>query len=189
MASQRGDFPWGELVERPTRAVALDWHTADIEEPGLDARIKSIGKKGVYAFEGCHDAHPFGTILYVGQSGAGKDLGGQLSTRIPNSLGKIGRWKSGQDRRLHSDVWNVVVRWAEVKDTATITGIEAMLICAHSPPFNAQFARVQLHQDYQHWMVMNAGRKGRLLPVIYGGYLIDNLWEESMAVIPGPGQK
>ena len=71
---------------------------------------------------------------------------------------------------LCSDVWELTVRWARLSEKV-LDQVERLLILSHSPIFNSQGVRrgeVRL-EDYD-LIVMNAGRKGPLCPIVAGAY-------------------
>lgn len=171
-------FVFGEVVGRACRVVALDWHSRLLTDGIDDNELPEVARSpGLYAFEGCHDASPSGAILYIGQSGHRNAR--SLSKRLPESLGRVWRRCSDGKMRLHSDVWDVTVRWATILDQGLIAPVERLLIAAHSPSFNKQHTRENAKREDHDLLVLNAGKKGRLMPVVFGAYLTDEGWPDS----------
>jgi hypothetical protein len=170
-----GKFRFGESVPvESVVAVALDWNSTHLHDGSLHEALPRVScESGVYAIEGCHDASPNGGILYIGRAGV-------LRERLAKSLESV--WRVGEDgkMRLHSDVWSIVLRWAVVRSDL-LESVEGLLITAHSPNFNSQSARRQADKQWKNMLVLNAGQKGRLLPVVYGAYLHDDFWPDSTA--------
>lgn len=172
----------GGVVVRRARFVALWWDSLalsdrhDVDLPGELARVPKAS--GVYAVTGRHDAHHGPGVLYIGK---GKDLPRRIVTSVKKSLSE--EHASGQ-RLLFSDVWDLTVRWARV-ESFLLHSVERLLIMSHSPLFNSQIVRRVKPTDAEHDLVlMNAGRKGPILPIIAGAYQADG-WQNSTGPI-GP---
>lgn len=164
-----GDKRLVQRLEAPTPRLADEQDEPDV--------IPAIEGAGVYAFEGRQDAHPERGILYIGQSqGAGEvSSGTPLRTRVVQSVGKF--VAARVERRLFADCHDVVLRWARIDGgTVEIDEVESLLIRAHCPPFNAQEVRTP-YRGPCDVVVMNAGVKGRLLPVVAAAYHADAPWE------------
>jgi excinuclease UvrABC nuclease subunit len=162
------DVRLGSSVAMHARIVAMWWdsravpdrHDVDLRNLVRDAPKES----GVYAITGRHDANAGETALYIGRAE-------DLSTRIVQSIhDSLSETHANGQRTLFSDVWNLTVRWARL-ELNLIESAERLLILSHSPPFNSQgVRRMQARQDEYDMFIMNAGRKGPLLPVVAGAY-------------------
>jgi hypothetical protein len=158
----------GNVVNHSARFVALWWDARAIPEchnvnfaSVLDGVPQS---SGVYAISGRHDASSGQSILYIGKA---NDLSTRIVASVHESLSEV--HAKGQ-RTLFSDVWDLTVRWARASEEL-ITAVESLLIMSHSPLFNSQGVRRTVATSAEHDLViMNAGRKGPLLPVVAGAY-------------------
>lgn len=157
--------------------IALDWHARSIASSsgryvGHDELVGGVEGKGVYVFEGRQDSHPERGILYVGQASSAKLNDEALAARVKKS---VGRFVDG--RRLFADNYDIVLRWASVakEHEDLIDRIESMLIRSHCPGFNAQEVR-GYYEGASNLLLMNAGAKGRLLPVVAGAYFAKGPW-------------
>lgn len=168
---------YGEPVPARAEYLALNWRARRVEpdERGhvdVERLFSGIEGKGVYCFEGRHDAHPQGAVLYLGQ--AARDCDAPLRGRMRQSFGLF------QERDiLYSDIQDLVVRWAVVAPDAEtyIDDIESVLIVAHAPPFNAQEVR-RWYTGRPGLVVLNAGAKGRLHPVVAAIYHCEQGWPD-----------
>jgi hypothetical protein len=175
-----------------TEAVCLWWYSLSLPDSGimnLDTvngnAANGLNGPGVYVFEGSHDSRPEGGIIYIGQVGRGEGPHPtherDLRTRASESWKRF-TWstKTGKGRSnemgLYADVWRLTLRWAYVA-TDVIDDVEALLLRAHAPSFNAQEVRSELRScRATELVVMNAGAKGRLLPVVAGKYFDEAFW-------------
>lgn len=151
-------------------AIQLDQQLAALET----APTASLERPGVYAFDGCQDGRPFGGVLYVGTAG-GKGNGRKLRKRVRESSRKF-IWGAPGERGFYSDVWNLTLRWAPV-DPSLVLLVEALLIRAHAPSFNAQQVRSKAPDDALDLVIMNGGEKGPLLPTVCGHYYDPEVWK------------
>lgn len=161
-------FELGDTVTDRFRVVALRWHAAQVD-PSDDGLLGRLAKgPGLYAIEGYHDSVPTPAVLYIGKADRQA-----IRARAPRSLRDRVWWKNDKIKatRLYSDVWDVTLRWAELKREA-IPQVERLLISAHSPPFNSQLARRDLPATHGDLIVVNTGEKGRLMPTVFGGYFV-----------------
>jgi hypothetical protein len=181
-----------------TRAICLWWNSVeiperkdlrtvlqDIKNSGRDDG-RALGEPGVYAFEGSHDSRPHGGILYIGQVGADCETNGAkpsrtIEVRAGESFSRFAwteKAKRGAepDAGLFADVWNLRLRWASVA-TDCIAGVERLLIVGHAPSFNSKHVRSTLSEEAGNLVVMNAGAKGMLLPVLAGKYFDASFWK------------
>lgn len=185
--------PWkplrfGEAVDQSMRTVALHWSAHPFETSQQIAKALKAAKRcaGLYSFEGKHDAHRGGGVLYMGKS---KELAGRVPKSAERFSWKHGSSKDAGDQRLFSDVWDVTLRLAEVASPETKPGeedilndLETLLIESHSPPFNAQNVRTGLDGDFANLLILNAGAKGFLLPAVCGAYYVQltaNVWPKT----------
>jgi len=118
----------------------------------------------VYAVSGRHDAQAGETVLYIGKAD-------NLRARVPRSLTKsLYEDHAFGQRTLYSDIWDLTIRWARL-EIDLIEPIERLLLMSHSPPFNSQLVRLEPPKVREHpYVVMSAGRKGPLLPIVAGAY-------------------
>ncbi len=145
------------------RFVTLWWESKKIEQ---FADLKGLNQAScVYAIEGCHDAHPLPSVLYVGKTET------KNGRRIVDSAGAKCFWRDGGDAGMYAAVWNVVVRFALVNESL-VDPVERVLIKAHVPPWNGQHVLGALDNGFDDLVVVNAGEKGRLLPCIAGVYFV-----------------
>lgn len=180
----KNSLQWGRAVPAVMRCVALEWHSVPIHT--VDGAVshaemlESVGEHcGVYAFEGKHDAFPGGAILYVGLArGKGtSDRNAPLRKRIPDTFKRFAyRDTPRGQQRAFADCWDLVFHWAKA-DPGLIDDVESVLIRAHAPPFNAQEVRGEL--DFTDLVVLNAGAKGRLIPVVSSLWHASDAWPES----------
>jgi hypothetical protein len=161
-----------------TNMVPLVWSSIELASDH-DPRILSLSDEhGLYLFEGRHDAHPSGCVLYLGlaeKQSITKEAVAQLKRHL------FWHDKASNDNTVYgfyADVWNVTVRWAEVYHVPLIPSIEQLLIAAHAPPLNSQGVRnaQNLSDDALDLIVMNGGKKGRLLPSVVGKYYDLSSW-------------
>ncbi len=170
---------FGATVPGAVRVVGLRWCAWDIPE---DDRA-NVGKllellppsPGVYAITGRHDALSGKSVLYIGEAGRPskrkskqkRNLAERVLVSVEDHLRGVA---PGADPELYSDVWDITVRWAKVRRDL-VDGVEELLIMMHSPPFNSlKVRRADLNPRYRDLVVMNAGRKGPILPIVAGHY-------------------
>ena len=164
----------GGAIEKKIELVALRWSGFPLRQT-MDGKVSELPggeiSKGVYAIEGCHDAHVHHTVLYIGSSP--KQV---LSDRLLQSVDDLFFDKSADRRkgtsvRPYADVWNLTLRWAPVHEESLVEPIERLLIIAHSPPFNSKHVRRRWAQGREiGLLVLNTGFKGRLMPAVSGHY-------------------
>lgn len=148
--------------------MALWWNAKQVPDQHdvrLRVLLRAIPKSsGVYAVTGRHDAHSGQAVLYIGQAG-------NLHSRVPHSLSdSLSELHAFDQRTLTSDVWDLTIRWARLARTL-LDPVEKLLIMSHSPPFNSQAVRRRPPPAKDHpYVVMSAGRKGPLLPIVAGAY-------------------
>jgi hypothetical protein len=136
--------------------------------------IAQAAEPGVYAFEAWIDSQGTRSIIYIGSS---KRTVKERLGDVRSSLGLIGLFLKDHFEPW-SDVSDVTIRWATL-DVNYIEDVESALIAAHSPAFNSKHARPgQLKPSVERLIIMNAGKKGRLLPTVAGAYYTSNatLW-------------
>jgi hypothetical protein len=167
---------FGEAVAVKAKYVALNWRARAVRptesgEVDVEALFSGIEGKGLYCFEGRHDAHPHGAVLYVGQAARELDA---LRTRMPQSFGLF-----QEGGALYSDVHDLVVRWAPLlgEGEKYIDDVESLLIVSHAPPFNAQEVR-RWYTGRPNLVVLNAGAKGRLHPTVAAIYHCEQGWPD-----------
>jgi hypothetical protein len=158
----------GDAVTQMARFVALWWDSRaipDRDDVNLAHELSDVPRSsGVYAVIGRHDAHSGQAVLYVGK---GIDLQNRIVASVRESLSE--EHANGQ-RALFSDVWDLTIRWARVAPPL-LDSVERLLIMSHSPPFNSQgVRRAEITEAENDLVVMNAGRKGPLLPIVAGAY-------------------
>lgn len=158
----------GEAVGLDARVIALWWdarRVAEWDAGSLNPALKDVpAASGVYAVTGHHDAHHAEGLLYFGKAK-------NLSERVPDSIRDCLSEKhaSGQEL-LFSDIWDLTIRWARLEVTL-LADVEELEIMSHSPLFNSQGVRRKTAQATQlDLIIMNAGRKGPLLPILAGAY-------------------
>lgn len=189
-----------------TQSISLWWYSlpvpesaqlaATMDELASGPAAVALGKAGVYVFEGCHDTRPNGGVLYIGQVGSKEEGASRgagkaevrsrtIRQRAAESFRRFA-WVSKAGERqdpdpeigLYADVWNLKMRWAEVASDC-VEDVEALLIRAHAPSFNAQNVRSPLTAGrVMDLLVMNAGVKGMLLPVVAGKYFDRVFWNQ-----------
>ncbi len=171
---------WGRYVGDDRLVEELEVPRAKITNgrPEFDV-IPAMDGSGVYAFEGRQDAHPERGILYIGQSqGSGDEPSdAALPKRVLQSVKKF--VAAPRERRIFGDCHDVVLRWARVEGgSKAIDEVESLLIRAHCPAFNAQEVRGYYRTGNPDLVVMSAGAKGRLLPVVAAAYHAKEPWED-----------
>lgn len=170
-------LPWGQADSRQQKTIALAWREVRLNRPDdmeIAAERANRGDAaghtaGLYAFEGKRCGLAEHHILYLGQGGtAGRGLGDRM-------------WESAQSFiELRNKPWyfydfrDLVVRFAHM-ESELVDEIEALQIMAHAPPYNAQGVRgwARGSEDY---VVINAGLKGELMPVLSTLYFRDGIW-------------
>jgi hypothetical protein len=178
---------YGE-VPGAARFVALWWDSRPIP-PQHDLRLGDLlrglpGAPGLYAITGRHDAHAGGGMLYIGQATT-------LAARVLQSAeGHLLEIHHGKDVRMYADVWDLTVRWARL-DAHLLDAVERLLIMSHVPPFNAQLVSQQIRCEgppdaERDLVVMSAGRKGPLLPIVAGAY--QSRWRDIHSRHMGPDE-
>jgi len=162
------DVVIGDSIAYQARLVALWWDARVIPERhdvDLKSSLQDLPENpGIYAVTGRHDASAGERVLYIGQA---TDLSSRVVASVKDCLFEQ---HHGGQRLLFSDIWNLTVRWARLAEPL-IDSTERVLIMSHSPPFNSQIVRrTQPRPDEHDLLIMNAGRKGPLLPLASGAY-------------------
>lgn len=165
---------YGTAVDFNAMCIALDWRARRVEpdERGfvdVDKLFTGITGKGVYTFEGRHDAHSTGAVLYIGQTKRECLL--PLRDRMSESFGRF-----QENGYIFSDCGDLVMHWAEVANEDYIDEIERALIVSNAPPFNSNLVR--RWYTGRDLLIMNSGAKGRLLPVTATAYHVKEYWPE-----------
>lgn len=166
--------PGKVVVGVPFRCLALDWKSMPIAELPQKRTDETLAVRGLYAFDGRHDAHANGCILYLGESGHRDDSARTIGQRAFESFKRFA-WDTNK-ASLFSDVWDVTLRWASIDASEDVRVAEQVLIAAHAPPFNNHHVRQGLPPDHHDFIVLNAGQKGRLLPVVVGAHYCAECW-------------
>lgn len=168
------------VLEASSRCVRLEWESVSIGRK-LDEFLNNVPANwndhqfGLYAIEGKHNAHPYGTVLYIGMTVA---AGSSRSLQSVES--RLFRLES--PRTMYGSYWDLTLRWAplvpaelfpddldRVNKTKAITrALENLLIVSMKPPLNSQGVDGWLDKDAQDLVVGNAGDKGLLLPMLHG---------------------
>jgi hypothetical protein len=159
-------------VSSQARFVALWWDERPIPQQH-EMRLGTIlgdlpDSSGVYAITGRHDAHSGGGVLYIGQAS-------RLRTRVLRSAEcRLLEINDNDEVRMCADVWDLTIRWARLSDEL-LDSVERLLIMSHMPPFNSQQVSDSVRREGPResevdLVVMNAGRKGPLLPIVAGQY-------------------
>jgi hypothetical protein len=167
---QYGAVATNDAMEKPAaRFVALAWEAKQVAQ--LD-HLKGIPQPpGVYMIEGCHDAHPFPGVLYVGKT---ERVAGD---RAIDSMRAKCFWERGGESGIYSAVWGLTLRWASVAvDEVDVRDIETLLIRAHAPAWNNQNVIGPLDVRFEDLVLLNGGDKGRLLPAVAGIYFVPGAW-------------
>jgi hypothetical protein len=162
------DVELGHAVPFQGRVVALWWDARSVpERDNVEFRRELAGVPkgpGVYAVTGHHDAGASPGVLYIGKSD-------DLATRMPASAQEqLSEEHADGQWLLCSDVWELTVRWARVSEEV-LEQVERLLILSHSPIFNSQgVRRGEPRPEEYDLIVLNAGRKGPLCPIVAGAY-------------------
>ncbi len=159
---------YGNVTSLQMDVVSLNWRHIPLKEDDLPTDLPK--SSGLYALQGCHDSTPSFGVLYLGQAQF-------LADRVPQSLCERLFWKQKGRVELYSDVWQASLFIAAL-EPKLLTRVEAALIAAHAPPFNNIGVRSasSVADDLKTLLVLNGGRKGALLPAVYGGYYVDEMW-------------
>jgi hypothetical protein len=170
-------LPYGKSASRECRVVTLCWQSARLDDQSPELAIKQVAQtSGVYAIEARRDGASHPGVVYVGRTGSEKTKRA-IATRLNESMGRV-RWKTKKGGlRLFSDVWDVQIRWATIDEGDLIKPVERILTVSHAPPFNAQQVRVTVPKHWADILVLNGGRKGHLLPSVFGGYYCPGMFE------------
>jgi hypothetical protein len=174
MPAPKMKLRYGEMVDFTAKCIALDWRTRRVEpdERGFidtASLVAGITGKGVYVFQGRHDAHATGAVLYIGQ--AKRECSLPLRDRMTESFGLF-----HEDGYLFSDCTELTLHWAEIAAEEYIDEVERALITAHAPPFNSSLVRRwYVGRDL---LILNGGAKGRLMPVVATAFHAKDCWPE-----------
>lgn len=170
-------LPWGVAENRKQMSLALAWREVRLHKPrDIEVARKRANepdssghRAGIYAFEGHRSGLGERHVLYIGQGGTG---GKALGNRIVESAATFMEQRTTP--WYFYDFSDLVVRFTHM-DPNLVDAVEALQILAHSPPYNAQMVRgwARGAEDY---VVINAGAKGRLMPVLSTLYYRDQIW-------------
>lgn len=158
---------WGASYEYSARMHLLWWSSVPLTDSSsleeLRSEVAGVGS-GVYCIEGSHDARREPGPLYIGRTK--EDFLGRL--RI--ARGSLGHFfftsPTGDEVLQTADSWNLVVRWAPVSE-ADVADVESLLIRFHKPNYNHHGLT---GFDRKNLIVINAGSKGTLIPVLASQY-------------------
>jgi hypothetical protein len=172
MPGSQPKFVYGAAVDFTAKCIALEWRARKVEPDDrgcvkVEKLFSGIKGKGVYMFEGRQDVHGAGTVLYIGQTKRTSSL--PLRDRMTESFGLF-----QEDGVIFSDCSDLVIHWAAVSDVEYIDEIERALITSHAPPFNSTLVR--RWYEGRNLLVVNAGAKGGLLPVVATAYHAKDGW-------------
>ncbi len=160
-----------DSIDYAMTVVALEWHGHSLQRSGDPGEFRDFvtnTAKGVYAFEAWLDSQGARSIVYVGKTD--RTVRDRWSD-ARSSLKLVGDWL-GERFVPWSDVVDLALRWAAVRDERYVDPVERILIAAHAPAFNKQLCRPDLRRnpEAESLIVMNVGDKGRLMPVVAGAY-------------------
>jgi hypothetical protein len=170
-----------KVETKPFRIVRLDWLSMPVSrkfttfETELAARWDTQSAIGLYAFEGKHDGHRNGTILYIGMTAK---QGGERPTQ--SAAARF--FRDDASGAMYGSYWDLTLRWAVMDpedlygncaDAKRQTGklakaVESLLIVSMKPPLNTKEVCAWLHYSAWDLVVGNAGEKGLLLPMLHG---------------------
>ena len=169
-------------VESQTfRSVRLDWQSMPVSrdlktfEAELAAHWDSQKISGLYAFEGKHDGHRNGTILYIGMT---SKQGGERPAQ--SAIARF--FRDDASGVMYGSYWDITLRWAAMDPldmfpddhnreglTAKLAeDLESLLIVSMKPPLNTQKVSNWLPSTAWDLVLGNAGEKGLLLPMLHG---------------------
>ncbi|MBX3269582.1 MAG: hypothetical protein KF729_04945 [Sandaracinaceae bacterium] len=160
----------------------LDWEVVEIDSVKEVAELR----RGVYCFEGRHDAHRSPGPLYIGQ-------GAKVAKRIvlgPKTSGALFYYTDENGQIYpYSAAWDIVVRHARVSDESQndcdLDTVEDLLIKSHKPPYNNQGVNGAINrgdsEKQAHLILFNGGAKGHLLPVVSTLYFDGEKWPARQA--------
>jgi hypothetical protein len=160
---------FGSATRLAARFVTLNWQEVELPRDALPQDLPKTS--GLYSYQGCHDANGAFGVLYIGQAK-------NLAQRLRNSLVERLYWEDGTARGQYSDVWHTELRIAPL-EASLMDEVEALLIAAHSPPFNNQHVRSLLkryEKPFASLVVLNGGRKGPLLSTACGLHYLPKAW-------------
>ncbi len=149
--------------------VTLEWEECELKRRSCQNPAKVFeGKQcAVYAFEGKHNAYPYGAILYIGKTWAAS-----WDRPMQSAKGQL-----YANNVMYPCYWDMVCRWAVVKEAEDelTTILERILIHAIQPVLNFDLKNTNYpkgvgYERYRKLIVCNKGDKGPLLPVLYGNY-------------------
>lgn len=169
-------------ISRRARYIALWWDALAVPERNqadFNLLLKGLPEEpGIYAVSGRRDASVGPCVLYVGKAT-------NLSKRTVSSFRKtLSETHFGGQQIVTADVWDLTIHWARLRKDLH-TPVERLLIMSHSPPFNSQVVRRSTpRKDELDLIVMSAGRKGPLLPIVAGAY--QSVWKNKNGKQLGP---
>jgi hypothetical protein len=145
--------------------------------PGHEIKLSTIlqglpPEPGLYAITGRHDVHAGGGVLYIGQA---ERLDQRVLASSEAHLFETHEEQVERYLRMTADVWELTVRWARLSANL-LYAVERLLISG---------ARTKGPlEDEKDLVVMSAGRKGPLLPIVAGAYQCS--WTDMKNRPPGP---
>lgn len=169
---------YGAAVDGQMQVVALDWKArcVRVDASGLvegeAALFADLPTVGLYAFQGSHDSQSGAAVLYIGRAGLKSQSLGERARQ------SFDRFRDRTERQLYSDCAEIVFHWAEFTNRDLLKHVEGLLIRAHCPAFNNQEVR-SWYAGPRELLVVNAGRKGRLLPAVAAMYHSAEGWPKA----------
>ena len=148
--------------------VTLDWRNLKLNRK-WSTHYKTGMELGVYLLEGRHNAHPFGNVLYIGETGGG---GARAEESAKSRL-----YSESPPHEMYPCYWDMVCRWAVIEPPLTdkipeLTNIlECILVITMAPALNDKLKVGSYPKRYpRNLIVCNRGDKGLLLPWLYPGH-------------------
>lgn len=160
------------FIKKEFRSIKLKWKSLPVSRK-FPEFIEAVAKQwpneedsdGIYVFEGKHDGHREGTILYIGMT---KKLGGERVTRSAQDF----FFKRDEPRDMYGSYWDLTMRWValDTDDEKLTKALESILIVSNWPVLNSREKRDWLNDDARDLVVSNCLDKGLLLPMLHGDY-------------------
>lgn len=171
-----------KVETKPFRCVRLDWQSMPVSrdyktfEAELATKWDTENSIGLYAFEGKHDGHRNGTILYLGMTA-------KQGSERPTQSAAARFFRDDASGAMYGSYWDLTLRWAvmspedlfpdapdrEAQTAALAKAAESLLIASMKPPLNTQEVNAWLASAAWDLVIGNAGEKGLLLPMLHGG--------------------
>lgn len=169
------------VTSKEMRCIRLEWDAITIDRDLKTFQAALTGKKwdankiGLYAIEGKHNAHPQGTVLYIGMTDA-------AGAKRPSQSVRARLFNNDPEPVMYGSYWDMTLRWVYLspeerypddpekhsKSKTLTQALEKLLIVSLKPPLNANGVDDWLDGNAWDLVVGNVGNKGLLPPMLHG---------------------